>query len=91
MLELTAVGIIGIFAVMFVGIVAIVMWFTHASSRDQSRRELKKKEMDIIDKHFDKMVRIECPYCKTIYSSDKSECPTCGAESKKILFPEING
>ena len=43
----------------------------------------------IIDKHFNEMIRIECPYCKTIYPAKKIACPTCKANTKNILFPEI--
>jgi rRNA maturation endonuclease Nob1 len=35
------------------------------------------------------MTRIECPYCKTLYDVNMQECPSCGASTKKILFPEI--
>jgi uncharacterized paraquat-inducible protein A len=84
-----AVEIISVFALMFVGIVIVVLWFTHSSSKIESKKELQKKKMEIYDKHFNEMVRIECPYCKTLYSSDKSECPNCRAETKKIIFPEI--
>jgi hypothetical protein len=85
----TALGIVAIFAVMFIGIVIAVLWFVHSSSKVESQKELKKKQMDIIDSHFSEMVRIECPYCTAIYSSIKSECPTCGANTKEILFPEM--
>ena len=81
--------IVGVIAIMFLGIVFAVLWFTHASTKVESRKELKKKEMEIIDRHFNEMIRIECPYCKTIYSSDVTECPTCGADTKKILFPKM--
>jgi len=56
-------------------------------SRKQERTS--KKKMDIIDKHFNEMVRIECPYCRTIYTSNEPECPNCKASTQKILFPEI--
>ena len=84
-----AVQIVGLFAVMFVGIVVVVLWFTHSSSKIESQTELQKKKMDIYDKHFTDMVRIESPYCRTLYSSNTSECPNCGAETKKILFPKM--
>ena len=89
MSSLLALGIVSVFAIMFVGIVVAVMWFTHASSKVESKAEIQKKKMDLIDKHFNKIIRIECPYCRTIYSSNEAECPTCGASTKKILFPSI--
>jgi hypothetical protein len=88
---MTALGIVTVFCVMFIGIVIAVLWFVHSSSKIESQKELKKRKMDIIDSHFTEMVRIECPYCLAIYSSNTSECPTCGANAKKILFPEMQG
>ena len=85
----TALGIVAIFSFMFIGIVIAVLWFAHSASKIESKKELQKKKMDIIDNHFNEMVRIECPYCMAIYSSNKSECPNCGANTKKILFPEM--
>jgi hypothetical protein len=87
--EFIAVEIIGVFAVMFVGIVVAVLWFTHATTKVQTGKELKEKQMDIIDRHWNEMVRIECPYCKTIYRAGEPSCPGCGANTKKILFPEM--
>lgn len=84
-----AVEIVSVFAVMFVGIVIAVLWFSHSTSKIESKKELQKKKMEILDKHFNEMIRIECPYCRTLYSSDKSECPNCGADTKKIMFPEM--
>jgi hypothetical protein len=84
-----AVEIVGIFTIMFLGIVIAVLWFAHSSSKVESKKELQEKKMEVLDKHFSEMVRIECPYCKTLYSSDKSECPNCGANVKKIRFPEM--
>jgi hypothetical protein len=84
-----AVEIVGIFALMFVGIVVAVLWFTHSSSKIESEKELKEKKIEIYDKHFTEMVRIECPYCGTLYPSDKSDCPNCGADTKKIRFPKM--
>lgn len=81
--------IVGIFAFMFVGIVVAALWFVHSSSKLENNKELQQKKMEIYDKHFTEMVRIECPYCKTLYSSDKSECPNCGADTKKIRFPRM--
>jgi len=60
-------GILGIFALMFIGLTIAALWFAYSSSKVLSRKELQKKKMDIIDKHFNEMVRIECPYCRTIY------------------------
>jgi len=82
-------GILGIFALMFVGVTIVTLWFVYSSSKVESRKELTKRKMDIIDKHFNEMVRIECPYCRTIYTSKEPECPNCKASTQKILFPEI--
>ena len=91
MSEILAVQIVGIFAVMFLGIVMVVMWFTHSNSKIESNKEIKKKQIDVIDRHFNELVRIECPYCKTLYSSNINECPGCGANTKKIVFPNLPG
>jgi len=82
-------GILGIFALMFIGATIAALWFAYSSSKVQSKKELQKKKMDIIDRHFNEMVRIECPYCRTIYKSKEPECPNCRASTQKILFPEI--
>jgi len=82
-------GILGIFALMFVGVTIVTLWFVYSSSKVESRKELTKRKMDIIDRHFNEMVRIECPYCRTIYTSKEPECPNCRASTQKILFPEI--
>jgi len=82
-------GILGIFALMFVGVTVATLWFVYSSSKVESRKELTKRKMDIIDRHFNEMVRIECPYCRTIYTSKEPECPNCKASTQKILFPEI--
>ena len=89
MSAIIAVQIVAVFAVMFVGIVIAVLWYTHSSSKIESKKELQKKKMEIYDKHFNEMVRIECPYCQTLYSSNRLECPNCGADTKKIHFPKI--
>ena len=81
--------IILIFSTMFVIITIAALWFTFAASKQKHKKELQEKKMNIIDKHFNDMVRIECPYCKTIYTANLNECPNCGANTKKILFPEI--
>ena len=81
--------IILIFSVMFIVITIATLWFAFSTSKLRSRKELKEKKMEIIDKHFNEMVRIECPYCRTIYTSNERECPNCRANTKKILFPEM--
>ena len=81
--------IILIFSTMFIIITIAAFWFTFAASKQKHKKELQEKRMDIIDKHFNEMVRIECPYCKTIYTANLNECPNCRANTKKILFPEI--
>jgi len=81
--------IVAIFAFMFVGITIAALWFAYSSSKVESKKELQKRKMEIIDKHFNEMVRIECPYCRTIYTSNEPECPNCKANTQKILFPEI--
>jgi len=89
MSEMIAVEIIGVFSLMFLGIVIVVLWFTHANSKLEHSKEIKVKKMEIIDKHFNDMVRIECPYCKTIYKIGEPSCPGCGANTKNILLPEL--
>ncbi len=84
-----ALGIVAIFALMFMGITIAALWFAHSSSKVESKKELQKKKMEIIDKHFNEMLRIECPYCRTIYTPNEPECPNCRANTKKILFPEM--
>ena len=81
--------IILIFAVMFTAITVAALWFVFSSEKMQHKKDLQEKRMDIIDKHFNAMIRIECPYCGTIYTANLSECPNCKANTKKILFPEI--
>jgi len=81
--------IVAIFSFMFMGITIAALWFAHSSSKVESKKELRKKKMEIIDKHFSEMMRIECPYCHAIYSPNEPECPNCKANTKKILFPEI--
>jgi hypothetical protein len=84
-----ALGIVAIFAFMFMGITIAALWFAHSSSKVESKKELKTRKMEIIDKHFNEIMRIECPYCKTIYTPNEPECPNCRANTKKILFPEM--
>ena len=81
--------IILIFSAMFVIITIAAFWFTFSASKLKHKKELQEKKMDIIDKHFNAMIRIECPYCKTIYTANLNKCPNCKANTKKILFPEI--
>ena len=81
--------IILIFSVMFIVITIAALWFAFSTSKLNHKKELQEKKMDIIDKHFNDMIRIECPYCKTIYTANVNECPNCKANTKKILFPEI--
>jgi uncharacterized membrane protein len=81
--------IVAIFALMFVGITVAALWFAHASSKIESRKELQKRKIEVVDRHFNDMLRLECPYCNTIYRANESECPNCSANTKKILFPEM--
>jgi hypothetical protein len=84
-----AIQIIGIFFGLFAVIVAVVLWFTKGMAKDRNVLEIKKKKIDVIDKHFNEMVRVECPYCKTIYKTGEPSCPGCGANTKNILLPEL--
>lgn len=84
-----AVQIIAVFFSLSAVIVAIVLWFTRGIQRDRNVLEVKKKQIDVIDNHFDEVVRVECQYCKTLYSVDRTSCPNCGAETKKIMLPKI--
>jgi heme/copper-type cytochrome/quinol oxidase subunit 2 len=81
--------IILIFLVMFIAITIVTLLFAFKTTKLRNKKELQEKRMEIIDKHFNEMIRIECPYCKTIYTANREECPNCRAETKKILFPEI--
>lgn len=74
---------------MFTIIAIAGLWFAYSTSKQKHKKELQEKRMDIIDKHFNSMIRIECPYCRTVYAANVNECPTCKANTKKILFPEI--
>ena len=78
-----------IFALMFIAITVAALWFAFSASKLKHKKELQEKKLSIIDKHFNDMVRIECPYCRTIYSANKDECPNCKANTKKVLFPEM--
>lgn len=85
----SAAEILAIIALMFTGITVATLWFTHASSKLQSRNEIQKKKVDVIDKHFNELLRIECPYCQTIYKPTEPECPNCRASPVKLLTPEM--
>lgn len=89
MVSSVAGEIILIFSFMFIVITIATFWFTFSTSKLKHKKELQEKKMDIIDKHFNDLIRIECPYCRTIYTSNINECPTCKTNTKKILFPEI--
>lgn len=81
--------IVAIFALMFTGITIAALWFTHSSSKIESKKEINKKKIEVIDKHFNEMLRIECPYCGAIYKPNEPACPNCSANTKKMLFPEM--
>jgi rubrerythrin len=78
-----------IISVMFIAITVAGLWFAFSASKLKHRKDLQEKKLEIFDKHFNTMIRIECPYCRTIYSTNKDECPNCRANTKKILFPEM--
>ena len=84
-----AVQIIGVFFGLFAVIVAVVLWFTRKMSKDRVDAEVRKKKLDVYDKHFGEMVRVECPYCKTLYPMDKEVCPNCGAQTQNIRYPNL--
>lgn len=81
--------IVATFALMFMGITIVALWFAHSSNKMENRKEIQKRKIDVIDRHFNEMLRIECPYCGTIYKTNEFECPNCKANTKKILFPEM--
>jgi hypothetical protein len=78
-----------IFSVTSIALTIVAVLFVFKTTKLKSKKELQEKRMEIIDKHFNEMTRIECPYCKTLYDVNMQECPSCGASTKKILFPEI--
>ena len=80
-----------IFAVMAIALTIVAALFVFKTTKLKSKKELQEKRMRIIDQHFNEMTRVECPYCKTLYSVNRQECPNCKASTKKILFPEIPG
>ncbi len=83
-----AVQIMAIFALMFTGIVVAVLWFTHVSSKADNKKELDKKKIEVMDKHFDEIVTVECPYCGATYPSNATRCPICGANIRKLTVPK---
>jgi rubrerythrin len=85
-----AVEIILIFSTMFIAVTIAALWFAFSASKLKHKKELQEKKLNIIDRHFNDMLRIECPYCRTIYSANRNECPNCKANTKRILFPEIS-
>ena len=78
-----------IFALMSIVLTIVAVLFVFKTTKLKTKKELQEKRMEIIDKHFNEMTRIECPYFKTLYDVNIQECPSCGASTKKILFPEI--
>jgi len=80
-----------IFGVMSIALTTATLFFVFKTTKLKSKKELQEKRMDIIDKHFNEMTRIECPYCKTLYNVNMQECPNCKSPTKKVLFPEISG
>jgi len=78
-----------IFALTAIVLTIVAVLFVFKTTKLKSKKELQEKRMDIVDKHFNEMTRIECPYCKTLYDVNRPECPSCGASTKKILFPDI--
>jgi hypothetical protein len=78
-----------IFAVTAIALTIAAVLFVFKTTKLKSNKELQQKRMEIVDKHFNEMTRVECPYCKTLYNVNMSECPNCQAPTKKILFPEI--
>lgn len=84
-----AVEILAVFALMFTGITVATLWFAHSSSKMKSKQEIQERKIDVVDKHYSKILRVECPYCKAIYKPTEQECPNCSASIKKMLFPEM--
>ncbi|MCX6653870.1 MAG: hypothetical protein NTY03_01980, partial [Candidatus Bathyarchaeota archaeon] len=56
-----AIQIIGVFFGIFALIVVVVLYFTRGMAKERNISEIKKKQIDVIDKHFNEMTRIECP------------------------------
>jgi len=80
-----------IFGVICIVLTVAAMLFVFKTTKLKSRKELQEKRMEIVDKHFSEMTRVECPYCKTLYNVSMQECPNCRAPTKEILFPKISG
>jgi len=78
-----------IFAVTAIALTIAAVLFVFKTTKLKTKKELQEKRMEIVDKHFNEMTRVECPYCKTLYNANMPECPNCQAPTKKILFPEI--
>jgi rubrerythrin len=89
MAETFVLGFVGIFALLFFGIVVVTIRFARSTTKDEHQKELQEKKMDIIDKHFITLVRIECSYCRTLHSSNVTACPNCGALTKNKLYPKL--
>ena len=66
-----AVEIILIFSTMFIAVTIAALWFAFSASKLKHKKELQEKKMNIIDKHFNDMLRIECPYCGKKFSRKK--------------------
>ncbi len=79
-----------IFFVTSIVLTVAALFFVFNTNKLRSKKELQEKRMEIIDKHFNEMTRIECPYCKTLYEANRPECPNCKSPTKKILFPGIS-
>ena len=78
-----------IFALTAIVLTIVAVLYVFKTTKLKSKKALQEKRMNIVDKHFNEMTRIECPYCKTLYDVNRPECPSCGAPTKKILFPDI--
>jgi len=81
--------ILAVLALMFFSITVAALWFAHSSSKIESKKEIQKRKIDVVDRHFNDMLRIECPYCQTIYKPDEPECPNCKASIRNVIFPEM--
>jgi cbb3-type cytochrome oxidase subunit 3 len=51
--------IILIFSIMFTVISIAAFWYAFLISKQKNKKELQEKKMNIIDKHFNDMIRIE--------------------------------
>ena len=78
-----------IFGFKSIALTIVAVLFVFNTTKLKSKKELQEKRMEIVDKHFNEMTRIECPYCKTLYDVNRLECSSYGAGTKKILFPDI--